>query len=71
MNPVVEGLNALLDPTVMLGMALGIGLGMLVGMFPGITATMAVALASGFTLTLSPVAGLAVLLSIYLSLIHI
>ena len=65
MNPVVEGLNALLDPTVMLGMALGIGLGMLVGMFPGITATMAVALASGFTLTLSPVAGLAVLLSIY------
>lgn len=65
MNPVVEGLSALLDPTVMLGMALGIALGMLVGAFPGITATMAVALASGFTLTLSPVEGLAVLLSIY------
>ncbi|MEO6826190.1 MAG: tripartite tricarboxylate transporter permease [Microbacteriaceae bacterium] len=65
MNPVVEGLTALLDPTALLGMALGIGLGMLVGAFPGITATMAVALASGFTLTLSPVQGLAVLLSIY------
>jgi len=65
MSPVVEGLTALLDPTVMFGMALGIGLGMLVGAFPGITATMAVALASGFTLTLSPVEGLAVLLSIY------
>ena len=45
MNPVVEGLTALLDPTVLFGMALGIGLGMLVGAFPGITATMAVALA--------------------------
>ena len=65
MNPVVEGLTALLDPTVLFGMALGIGLGMLVGAFPGITATMAVALASGFTLTLTPVQGLAVLLSIY------
>lgn len=65
MNPIAEGLTALLDPTVMFGMALGIALGMLVGAFPGITATMAVALASGFTLTLSPVEGLAVLLSIY------
>jgi len=65
MNPVLDGLTALLDPTVLFGMAVGIGLGMLVGAFPGITATMAVALASGFTLTMSPVQGLAVLLSIY------
>lgn len=65
MNPIFDGLTALLDPTVLTGMALGIALGMLVGAFPGITATMAVALASGFTLSLTPVQGLAVLLSIY------
>jgi len=64
-NPVIQGLEALVDPTVLLGMALGIGIGMLVGTFPGVTAAMAVALASGFTLTLAPVEGLAVLLSIY------
>ena len=66
MNPIADGLAAVfLDPTALLGMAIGIGLGMLVGTFPGITATMSVALASGFTLTLEPVQGLAVLLSIY------
>lgn len=65
MNPVLQGLEALIDPTVMLGMALGIGIGMLVGTFPGVTAAMAVALASGITLTLTPVEGLAILLSIY------
>jgi putative tricarboxylic transport membrane protein len=36
-------------------------------MFPGITATMAVALASSFTMTLDPVPGLAVLLTIYVA----
>ncbi|MGB3413860.1 MAG: tripartite tricarboxylate transporter permease, partial [Microbacteriaceae bacterium] len=39
----------------------------LVGFFPGVTATMAVALASSFTLTLNPIQGLAVLLTIYVS----
>lgn len=66
MNPVLEGISSVfLDPTVLACMGLGIVLGMLVGAFPGLTATMAVALASGFTLTLSPVQGLAVLLAIY------
>ncbi|NUL48513.1 hypothetical protein F7P69_25375 [Cellulosimicrobium funkei] len=41
--------------------------GMLVGAFPGVTATMAVALASGFTLTMDPIQGLAVLLTIYVA----
>lgn len=65
MNSIIDGLTALLEPTVLFGMGFGITLGMLVGTFPGITATMAVALASGFTLSLTPVQGLAVLLSIY------
>src|SRR5690606_36848728 len=67
MTPFVEGLMAVLEPTVLLCMAAGMPVGMLVGMFPGITATMAVALASTFTLTLDPVAGLAVLLTIYVA----
>ncbi|MGO1315541.1 MAG: tripartite tricarboxylate transporter permease [Cellulomonadaceae bacterium] len=67
MSAVIEGLSAFSDPTVWLCMLLGIALGMLVGAFPGITITMAVALASGFTLTLDPIPGLAVLLTIYVA----
>ncbi|MEE2046594.1 hypothetical protein Q7689_24980, partial [Nocardiopsis tropica] len=61
MSPIVEGFSALLDPMVLLCIAAGALLGMLVGAFPGVTATMAVALASGFTLSLEPLPGLAVL----------
>jgi putative tricarboxylic transport membrane protein len=61
----VQGLQALLDTTVILGMLFGLALGMLVGAFPGVTATMAIGIASGFTLTMTPVQGLAVLLTIY------
>jgi putative tricarboxylic transport membrane protein len=64
-NAVVEGLSALLDPTVAICLVVGLIIGTLVGAFPGITGTMAVALASGFTLTLEPAQGLAVLLTIY------
>lgn len=67
MNPILDGLMAVLEPTVLACMMAGMLVGMLVGMFPGITATMAVALASTFTLTLDPVAGLAVLLTIYVA----
>ncbi len=67
MNPVTDGLAALGDPFVLLCIGLGAIIGMLVGTFPGVTATMAVALASSFTLTLEPVAGLAVLLTIYVA----
>lgn len=67
MNPLISGLEALVDPTVLVCLLLGLVLGMLVGAFPGITATMAVALASGFTLALEPVQGLAVLLTIYVA----
>lgn len=67
MNSFVDGIGALLDVSVFLYMLLGLGLGFLVGAFPGITATMAVALAAGFTMTLEPVQGLAVLLTIYVA----
>ncbi|MDJ0350793.1 tripartite tricarboxylate transporter permease [Cryobacterium sp. PH29-G1] len=67
MNALTDGIASLLDIQVLIGMIMGLGLGFLVGAFPGITATMAVALASGFTLTLEPVQGLAVLLTIYVA----
>ncbi|GAA4194571.1 tripartite tricarboxylate transporter permease [Microbacterium oryzae] len=67
MNALAEGLGSLLDISVALYMLVGLLLGFLVGAFPGITATMAVALAAGFTMTLEPVQGLAVLLTIYVA----
>ncbi len=65
MNAVIEGLGALVDPTVVVCLLAGLLIGTIVGAFPGLTGTMAVALASGFTLALEPVQGLAVLLTIY------
>ncbi|PYD00395.1 hypothetical protein B4U78_011070 [Microbacterium esteraromaticum] len=67
MNPFIEGVSSLLDISMLLYMGIGLVLGFMVGAFPGITATMAVALAAGFTMTLEPVQGLAVLLTIYVA----
>ena len=67
MNALLDGMLAVFEPSVMLCLGVGVLVGMLVGMFPGVTATMAVALASGFTMTLEPVQGLAVLLTIYVA----
>lgn len=67
MSALLDGLGALADVSVVLYMIVGLALGFLVGAFPGITATMAVALAAGFTMTLEPVQGLAVLLTIYVA----
>ncbi|GAA1628491.1 tripartite tricarboxylate transporter permease [Georgenia ruanii] len=67
MSTLLEGLSSFTDPTFLLCMAVGIVLGLLVGFFPGVTMTMAVALASGFTLSLEPAQGLAVMLTIYVA----
>lgn len=67
MNTLSEGLSALLTLEVAWSMVIGLFLGLLVGAFPGVTATMAVALAAGFTLTMDPIPGLAVLLTIYVA----
>jgi len=67
MSPLIDGILAVFEPITILCLGIGVVVGMLVGMFPGITATMAVALASGFTMTLEPVQGLAVLLTIYVA----
>ena len=67
MNAFFDGIGALMDVSIILYLIVGLLLGFLVGAFPGITATMAVALAAGFTMTLEPVQGLAVLLTIYVA----
>lgn len=67
MTALLVGVVAVFEPSVLLCLGIGLVVGMLVGMFPGVTATMAVALASGFTMTLEPVQGLAVLLTIYVA----
>lgn len=65
MNVLIDGLAPLLDITTLVALLIGLAVGTLVGAFPGVTGSMAVALAAGFTLTLEPVQGLAVLLTIY------
>lgn len=67
MDAIVQGLAALANPLVLISLLIGVSVGMLVGAFPGVTATMAVAIASSFTLTLPPVQGLAVLLGLYMA----
>ncbi|MDO5533664.1 MAG: tripartite tricarboxylate transporter permease [Propionibacteriaceae bacterium] len=67
MNAYADALASLLEPTALLCFVIGLGLGLLVGVFPGITISMAVALATSFTLTLEPAQGLAMLLAIYVS----
>lgn len=64
MNHVLAGFGDLLTMEIGLNILIGSAVGMLVGAFPGVTATMAVALASAFTLTMEPIPGLAVLLTI-------
>ncbi|MGW3614826.1 tripartite tricarboxylate transporter permease [Micromonospora sp. NPDC005163] len=64
MNALLEGFGALFTLQIALCILAGAAIGMLVGAFPGISATMAVALASAFTLTMEPLPGLAVLLTI-------
>jgi putative tricarboxylic transport membrane protein len=64
MTALLEGFGALFTLEIGLCILVGAAVGMLVGAFPGISATMAVALASAFTLTMEPLPGLAVLLTI-------
>lgn len=65
MSDYLDGLAAVVDPFTLVCLFVGLAVGTLVGVFPGVTGSMAVALAAGFTLTLEPVQGLAVLLAIY------
>jgi putative tricarboxylic transport membrane protein len=67
MDALLDGFSQLADPTVLLAVVAGTIVGMLIGCFPGVGATTSVAIASAFTVTMSPVQGLGVLLGIYMA----
>lgn len=65
MNDWLAGLEAFLDPTVLVLTPVGILLGVLIGAVPGLSATVGISIFLPFTFTLDPLAGLALLLGIY------
>jgi putative tricarboxylic transport membrane protein len=67
METFVQGLVAVANVGVLLGILIGVTIGMFVGAFPGVTATMSMAIASAFTITMSPIQGIAVLMSVYIA----
>ena len=71
MEPVITGLLLLADPFNFFLIFCGVVVGVTVGALPGLSSPMAVALLLPFTIGLEPVAAIAMLASLYLSLIHI
>lgn len=65
MSDWIQGLEAFLDPTVLVLTPIGVLLGVLIGAVPGLSATVGIAIFLPFTFTLDPLAGLALLLGIY------
>ena len=63
-------MSALAEPTTLLLLAGGVGLGVLVGAVPGLTATLAIALLLPFTFHLPPVQALLMLTGIYVGGIY-
>src|SRR5699024_8309048 len=66
-NAMLDGFSVILQADTLLYFGLGMLIGMLVGAFPGVTATMTVQLASSFSLTMYPMQGMSVFLSIYVA----
>ena len=62
---VMEGLLSVLDPVCILVILAGTAIGIIFGSIPGLTSNMAVALGLPLTFTLSPVAGIAMLIALY------
>ncbi|GAB3517867.1 tripartite tricarboxylate transporter permease [Arthrobacter monumenti] len=61
----LAGMEAVLDPSVLILTVLGILLGVVVGAMPGLSATVGIAVFLPFTFTLDPLPGLVLLLGIY------
>jgi putative tricarboxylic transport membrane protein len=62
----IQGLGAICAPSTLILMMLGTALGILFGALPGITATLGVALCLPLTFSMEPIAGFAVLISLYI-----
>ncbi|GAB3247601.1 tripartite tricarboxylate transporter permease [Arthrobacter pigmenti] len=61
----LAGIEAVLDPSVLILTVLGILLGVAIGAMPGLSATVGIAVFLPFTFTLDPLPGLVLLLGIY------
>jgi putative tricarboxylic transport membrane protein len=65
LQPVLEGLRLIADPTNVGLIFLGVLIGVVVGALPGLSSAMAVALLLPFTITLQPVPAIAMMASLY------
>jgi len=60
-----SGFGLFMDLEVLLSIVTGVSVGIIIGVLPGLTVVMAISLALPFTFALSPVAAIAMLISIY------
>lgn len=65
MNAWIEGLSAVVEPTVLVMILVGVVLGVVIGAIPGLSATVGMALFLPFAFSLDPLSGLVLLLGIY------
>jgi putative tricarboxylic transport membrane protein len=66
MDMLLQGFQAICNPTTLILMTFGTALGILFGALPGITATLGVALCLPLTFGMEPITGFAVLISLYI-----
>ena len=65
MEPVIQGLSLILEPTNIWLIFFGVVIGVVVGALPGLSSPMAVALLLPFTITLEPIPAIAMMAALY------
>ncbi|MFZ4451541.1 tripartite tricarboxylate transporter permease [Salibacterium aidingense] len=70
MGSILEALQSLADPSIILLMMIGVSLGLIIGSLPGLTDPMALGLAVPFTFGMEPVAAILLLLAIHFGALY-
>ena len=65
MEMILQSITAILDPSVLLFMLVGVVVGALIGALPGLSVVMAISILTPITFNLSPEQGLAMLIGVY------
>ena len=65
LDSLLQGVTAILHPTVILAIGAGVGGGIILGAIPGLTATMAIAVVIPFTFYMDPVVSISMLIGAY------
>ena len=65
MEMILQSITAILDPSVLLFMLVGVVVGALIGALPGLSVVMAISILTPITFSLSPEQGLAMLIGVY------